>query len=84
MSWRDDMRLRDLDDDAVMEAHCIRCRHFWTQSAMELAIKVAHRDVTLQQVADNLPCPKRDCRHVGVRLELIRNEHSSSFVGGMP
>jgi len=51
---------------------------------LPLLIKVNHRDVRLDEVAKNLACPKRDCRHVRVRLTLIKNEDTSGFVGGMP
>ena len=46
--------------------------------------KLLHREVDLDEVAKNLPCAKSGCRHVGVRLTLIKNEDTSGFVGGMP
>lgn len=84
MTWLEDMALRDLDDTAVIEATCIRCLHVWLQSPLQLLLKVIHRDVRMDEVAKNLACPKRDCRHVGVRLSLIKKEDTSGFVGGMP
>lgn len=84
MTWLEDISLRDLDDGSVIEATCIRCLHTWLQSPVELLIKVSHRDVRLDEVARNLACPRRDCRHVGVRLNLIRKQDTSGFVGGMP
>lgn len=84
MSWLEDMSLRDLDDSAVIEATCQRCLHMWLQSPTQLLLKVIHRDVRMDEVAKNLACPRPRCRHVGVRLILIKNENSSSFVGGMP
>lgn len=84
MTWLEDTSLRDLEDNVVIEATCIRCLHVWLQSPLQLLIKVSHRDVHLDEVAKNLSCPKRDCRHVGVRLVLIKPEDTSGFVGGMP
>lgn len=84
MSWLEDTALRDLDDGVLIEATCIRCLHTWLQSPVQLLLKVVHRDVKLDEVAKNLACPKRGCRHVGVRLTVIRNEDTSGFVGGMP
>lgn len=84
MNWREDMALRDLDDGVVLEATCLRCLYVWFQSPVQLLIKVDHRDVRLDEVAKNLACPRPDCRHVGVRLALIKNEDTSGFVGGMP
>ena len=84
MSWLEDMALRDLDDTTVIEATCVRCLHVWLQSPVQLLLKVDHRDVQLDEVAKNLACPRRDCRHVGVRLSLIKKEDTSGFVGGMP
>ncbi len=84
MGWREDTSLRDLDDSVLIEATCVRCLHTWLQSPTELLLKVDHRDVMLDEVASNLACPRRDCRSVGVRIELIRNEDTSGFVGGMP
>ena len=84
MTWLEDTSLRDLDDGVIIEATCIRCLHVWLQSPLQLLLKVSHRDVRLDEVASNLACPKLDCRHVGVRLTLIKNEDTSGFVGGMP
>ncbi len=84
MTWLEEMSLRDLEDGAVLEATCIRCLNSWTESALQIKIRVEHRGVYLDEVAKNLACPKRDCRHVGVRLTLVRNDDSSGFVGGMP
>jgi hypothetical protein len=40
--------------------------------------------VYLDEVAKHLACPRPGCRHVGVRLTLIKNTDTSGFVGGMP
>jgi hypothetical protein len=84
VTWLEDMALRDLDENVIIEATCIRCLHVWLQSPLQLLIKVDHRDVRLDEVAKNLACPRQGCRHVGVRLTLIKNEETSGFVGGMP
>jgi hypothetical protein len=84
MTWLEDTALRDLDDGVVIEATCMRCLHVWLQSPVELLIRVDHRDVYLDEVAKNLACPRPGCRHVGVRLALIKPEDTSGFVGGMP
>ena len=84
MTWLEDTALRDLDDSVLIEATCIRCLHTWLQSPLQLLLKVAHRDVKMDEVAAHLCCPRRDCRNVGVRLTVIRNEDTSGFVGGMP
>ena len=84
MGWREETSLRDLDDSVVIEATCIACGHTWLQSPLELLLKVDHRDVMMDEVAKNLPCPLRGCRSVGVRIEVVRDEDTSGFVGGMP
>ena len=84
MNWLNDTALRDLDDSVLLEATCLRCLHVWLQSPVQLLIKVDHRDVHLDEVAKHLACPRPGCRHVGVRLALIKNENTSGFVGGMP
>ena len=84
MSWQEDTALRDLDESTIIEATCIRCLHVWLQSPLQLLLKVLHRDVKMDEVAKNLACPKSGCRHVGVRIALIRNQETSGFVGGMP
>ncbi len=84
MTWLENTSLRDLDDSVIIEATCMRCLYTWLQSPVHLLIKVDHRDVHMDEVAKNLACPKRDCRHVGARLTLIKNEDTSGFVGGMP
>ncbi len=84
MTWLQDMALRDLDEATLIEATCMRCLHVWLQSPLQLLIKVDHRNVRMDEVAMHLACPRRDCRHVGVRLTLIKKEDTSGFVGGMP
>ena len=84
MTWQEDTSLRDLDDSVIIESTCIRCRHVWLQSAVQLLIKVDHRNVRLDEVARHLACPRPGCRHVGVNLTLVRNDDTSGFVGGMP
>ena len=84
MTWQEDTSLRDLDDTVIIESICLRCRHMWLQSAVQLLLKVDHRDVRMDEVARHLACPRPGCRHVGVRLTLITNEDTSGFVGGMP
>lgn len=83
MTWLEDTSLRDLEDDVVLEATCIVCTYTWLQSPLQLLLKVSHRDVRLDEVAKNLPCP-RGCKPAGVRLNLVRNQDTSGFVGGMP
>lgn len=84
MTWLTDTSLRDLDEKVIIESTCMRCLHVWLQSPLQLLLKVAHRDVHLDEVARHLACPRPGCRHVGVRLTLIKNEETSGFVGGMP
>jgi hypothetical protein len=84
VNWQSDTALRDLDDSVLLEATCLRCLHVWLQSPVQLLIKVDHRDVRLDEVAKHLACLRPGCRHVGVRLALIKNEDTSGFVGGMP
>ena len=64
MTWLEDMYLRDLDDGALLEATCMRCRYVWIQNPVQLLIRVAHRNVSLEEVAKNLACPRPHCRHV--------------------
>lgn len=84
MTWLEDTALRDLAESDILESTCMRCLHVWQQSPLQLLLKVAHRDVYLDEVARHLACPRQGCRHVGVRLTLIKNEETSGFVGGMP
>ncbi len=84
MSWLEDTALRDLDDTVVIESTCMKCLHTWLQSPLQLLLKVDHRDVHLDEVAQHLGCPRPGCRHVGVRVTVLRKEDVSGFVGGMP
>ena len=84
MSWLDDLILRDLDEDDVLEAVCLLCQHTWLENPYALRLKLDHKDMRLREVADNLACHRRHCNHVGVRLSLISNEDTSAFIGGMP
>lgn len=84
MSWLDELRLRDIDNESVIEATCIQCGHAWKQTPVQLMLKVDHRDVTMAEVAKHLACQRYKCRWVGARLKLLRKRPSSGFVGGMP
>lgn len=84
MSWLTDTQLRDLAEHQRLECSCLRCTHTFLQSPTQLLLKVIHRDVYLDEVARNLACPRPGCRHVGVRLSLVRTDDTSGFVGGMP
>ena len=84
MSWLHEMALRDLDEGQGLEVVCLRCLYTWIEYPTQLLIRVEHRDVYLDEVASNLSCPRPGCRHVGVRLSLIRLDDTSGFVGGMP
>ena len=84
MSWQDDLRLRDIDDESVIETTCLQCGHTWKQTPVQLMLKVDHRDVTMAEVAKHLACQRFKCRFVGTRLKVYRNRPSSGFVAGMP
>jgi hypothetical protein len=84
VSWREETKLRDLDDTVRIEATCLRCGYTWRKSSLQLLLQVIHRDVYMDEVARNLACPKMGCRHVGVRLALIKPHDTSGFVAGMP
>lgn len=84
MSFLDDICLRDIDDSELIEATCMKCTHIWTQSPVQLLLKVDHRDVTLAEVGRELRCPRPHCGHSGARITLVRNTDTSGFVGGMP
>lgn len=84
MSWLDDTRLRDLDDSSAVEATCLLCGHTWIETPIQLLLKVDHRDVSMSEVARHLACRRYKCRHVGVRLKLLRVRETSGFVGGIP
>lgn len=34
MSWPDDLRLRNIDNEDVIEATCLACGHEWKQTAV--------------------------------------------------
>lgn len=84
MSWLDDLVLRDLDEDDVLEAVCLRCQHLWLEKPYPLRVRLEHVDMRLREVAENLSCKRPQCNHVGVRLSLISHEDTSAFVAGMP
>ena len=62
MSWLDDTQLRDLEEDQMLEACGLRCRHTWMESPTRLFLKVLHRDLCLDEVARALLCPSPGCR----------------------
>lgn len=84
MGWMEDTSLRDLDDSVRIETTCLRCGYEKLYGVTTLLLRVDHRDVRLDEVAKNLVCVRPQCRHVGVKLSLVRNDHTSGFVGGMP
>ncbi len=68
MSWLEDVALRDLDDSTIIEATCMRCRHVWMQSPVQLLLKVVHRDVKLDEVAKHLACQDQAAATLGCGL----------------
>jgi hypothetical protein len=84
VSWLDELRLRDIDNESIIEATCLQCGHVWKQTPVQLLLKVDHRDVTMAEVAKHLACQRYKCRFVGARLKLLRKRPSSGFVAGMP
>ena len=84
MSWQDELRLRDLDDDQIVEASCLRCGHTRQLTPVQLMLRVDHRDMRVSETARELICERPGCRHSGARLTLLRRDDLSSFVGGMP
>lgn len=84
MTYLEDTKLRDLEDDVLLELTCIRCRHTWIENPIQVLLKVDHRDVRLDEVAKHLSCKRPGCRHCGVKLSVIRAGDTSGFVGGMP
>ena len=84
MSWQEETQLRDLGEDVIIETCCVRCQYRWLNRPVDLLLRVEHRDVYLDEVARNLVCPRPSCRHVGVKLSLVRNQDTSGFVSGMP
>ena len=72
MTWLEDMALRDLDDTVMIEATCMRCLHVWSQSPLQLLLKVVHRDVRLD----------KDFRHIATLYDrLARNFVASVCLG---
>ena len=47
MSWLDELRLRDIDNESIIEATCLSCGHTWKQTPIQLLLKVDHRDVKM-------------------------------------
>ena len=84
MSWQDDTRLRDLDNECRIEATCLKCHHTFLMTPVQLLLQVDHRDVRMSEVAKYLACRRYKCHSVGVRLSVLKNRDTSGFVGGMP
>src|SRR5437660_5965075 len=76
MSWLDELRLRDIDNESIIEATCLSCGHTWKQTPIQLLLKVDHRDVKMAEVAKHLACACYKCRWVGARLKLLRKRPS--------
>lgn len=84
MTYLEDTKLRDLEDNVLLELKCIRCTFTWLENPVQVSLRADHRDVRLDEVAKHLACRKPHCRHVGVKLSVIRAGDTSGFVGGMP
>ena len=85
MAWQDDLSLRDLDDSQRIEAVCLGCRHTRQMTPVQLMLQPEmHRDARISEAAAVVTCQRPGCRHIGVRLTLLRQDDVSSFVSGMP
>ena len=84
MTWLEDMSLRDLDDSVIIEATCMRCLMSGCKARSSFLLKGRSPRRTPRRSSQKPCLPETGCRHVGVRLTLIKNEDTSGFVGGMP
>ena len=84
MSWLTEMQLRDVPEGRALELTCLRCRYIWIEDPTAILVRIDHRDMYLDEVAKNLSCRRHGCTHTGVKLQLIRTDATSGFVGGMP
>lgn len=84
MTWQSEMQLRDVPEGRALELTCLRCRYIWLEDPTAILVRITHRDMYLDEVAKNLSCRRHGCTHTGVKLQLIRKDDTSGFVGGMP
>ena len=83
MTWLEDVALRDLDPDVVMELSC-QCGHTWTRTATQLLINAEHRDMYLDEVGAKLGCTRPHCTRIGMKLTVTTTAKMTPFIGGMP
>ena len=84
MSWREDYRLRDLDQSYRIEATCRQCGHSRLYAPNDLLQLCPHRDARIAEIVDRLHCMRPHCRAVGVRLLLLRPHKMGAFIAGLP
>lgn len=82
MSWKETMQVRDLAPDQRLEMTCRVCGH--VHYLTPALIKASQRRDTLylDEIEKMTSCKSRGCAGA-VRMALVKNRPTSSFVGGL-
>ena len=81
-SWKEELRLSDLDTEATIEIVCKRCGLARYELRDHLLMREELARAYLDEVEAALRCRVRTCGG-RVRLALVHDDPSSGFVGGM-
>ncbi|MEM7621542.1 MAG: hypothetical protein AAF228_14055 [Pseudomonadota bacterium] len=82
MSWKDEIQIRDLDPEQVLEMTCKSCGHVHHYDAADLQEKQDLFSLKLSEVEERERCRSWGCSGK-VRLSIYHDNSHSGFVGGL-
>jgi len=82
MNWKKEIKVCDLDPDALIEVMCCKCGNGRYATQSELLQMPGMRRAYMDEVEKALRCHMRFCKG-HVRLSLTYDGETEGFVGGM-
>ena len=83
MNWKTDLRLNDLDCNALFEITCKRCRRARSLTQAQIVeMDPSLSRLYCDEVEASLHCPLSHCRG-GVKLDRLWDDKEEGFVGGL-
>ncbi|MDE2042403.1 MAG: hypothetical protein KGJ05_04980 [Alphaproteobacteria bacterium] len=82
MSWKDNIQVRDLDAQDLIELSCRRCRTVRYVDAATLHARKGADRLTLAEVEQRARCRQRGCNGA-MRMAMPHRTETKGFVGGL-
>lgn len=81
-SWKQSLRVSDLEPNQRLEMCCRRCGHVHYLTREMVCVSPEREFLYLDELENEAVCRARGCRGP-VRLSLVRSGQASGFIGGL-